>query len=609
MLLRPVVLGLAVAILAGSTATAEPGLLEMAGPCLEDADTAICLLRSVAALNPSDLSDDVVLRARRELLKAAGVDLEKRPPLGATPTSHDFGLNLAQAALAALESGTSATKAFAPIEAADNGWAALGEAPRPMQTSPRLVAYRHLWDLSQAGAKALAAPATRLMVLQRWEEALRTHDRDDAATDPSALIVAYRLLGDEAGVSRSLELSPINSDREKLSRLIEAGRLSEAVGFSAKASIAGDEAAFRQQFEANEAAEYALQDKFQAQLAKGVRGLAKAWRESGRQEEADKLEAELDKALERSPPSHEEAARAEVPMSAWARLTYTRSRLVNALLATGQAAEARQVAYQILDAPQASWFAGYWDREMVLKAAAPERASAWLAAVERMLEAKALKEEDRAVAAEAVLSGWVALGDVQRADRLWRSWMPRAKAELASHEAGGYEATPFADVIRAFLIAHDKPGEAPALFAGEEAQLLRNDIVRGRLGTARGRIQETRNPDVRALLIGECVTVTRFSKTFELGEWCLGQASTDKADVRQTYALRSMAIGLASDAAEADQLSMARRLFKTAATADAELPADQMRDNLQALRMAHQLAKAQLRAEGRLPPLPAEASQ
>lgn len=596
MSLRPAVLGLLAALIWGGAAGAQelpPDLLTDARACAASSDGPVCLLAVVATADSERLRQDLELRAHPELLTAASVDPYK--PFPHNPDNPDkIADQAAEAVLERLRGGDS-------VDAALNPMAALPLPEVRQFASPRVRAYRRLWTLHHAHVPVASSPELARAVLARWEAELLNNARSDAATDPPALAEAYMAFGDRAGASRVIELGGPLTDQARIDRLRAAGRLEEAAALAVKADVALDETRLREDFELYDAPGLAGQDELNARLRLHLRGALDQMRAEGKLKQAAEFESRAGSLLEVQP-SRLAAGRAEIPLYAWGYLNQSRAWLVEALLKVGSRSLAQQVADAILKAPLGSL--QLWDFNVVLNAASPPVAEAWLVRMEAALVAGELPDDEHqqrlADRATMVLLGWSAMKRPDRADLAFRYWLPLAEAEVAGRKAGGHMATPYTDAITAFLLNQDRADEARGLFYDYKgaARRLANDIARGR-GLARMDAYLT-GPDDLAYVIGECGQAAGRQLRIDVGEACIerGAGMEDQYDRRL---LVNTALNLSHDAARADRLAEARRLYAKALDLHASVNDPRRVSHWGVVRTLHELAKAELRADGRLP--------
>ncbi|HYG28407.1 MAG TPA: hypothetical protein VD906_16095 [Caulobacteraceae bacterium] len=603
---RPALLGLAATLLAGSTFAAEPkiDLLKNASRCLQTADLPICLLREVATVAPQDLRQDIALRTRPALLRAAGLPpLRPRAPEEATPGWHGptgsqlFVDDAVDAVLARLEEGAPPDAALEPV----GRLAPPTPADGFTETSQALHAYERLWRLTQAGAPG-TSPAFARALLRAWEQELVARDFEaDAARGLEGLGAAYAAIGDQQNARRVIDLGPAVFPNTRIGRLMAIGALEEAAQVSATADLSAHAAWLRQQDEKEWARIGAEQQAFAGKMAPAMRKLAEHFRAAGAEKEAAEIEAQLatlDAPGERPPRDFQMEALQDLNAARWL--------FVREATKAGRPDLARRVADELMRTPPEASEEGLpqLDPAPIVSVATPELAARWLDAVEKSVQPTIETNAPgvRRIAVGAVLEGWAALGQPQRAEAAYRRWLPLAREEAERNKDGGAFMT-FSFPITEYLLESDRVAEAGPLVVGSPMMLMRNDFRRGRGMAAVDRyIRPTDDRWARHSVWSDCRRHAADFEAYTAGEACIARLTAQAEAPGQHAGLIDDALQLAASAAQAGELDEARRIYRKALADAAKLPDREYMSFVETKRSLLHIAKAELRAQGRLPP-------
>lgn len=602
-------------------------------PCLEAADRPICLLNVAGAEDGGlGLFRDEELAAHPDLLKAAGfTKAETERWRAAQDDSYkmflgpiDEASGAVSAALALDRAGRPPTEALAPIMALKGVSPTLPPFFAQSQiTSPRLLAY---WLLigDDTGRKADRSPSPTLAsaVLLAWEEELkRRNGVADVTTGPLGLGMAYRVAGDEAGVDRAIRLDPSRRDDERIVMLVRLDRLEQAAAISRIATIEATEAIFRALLARVDATTEASEAEFAGELDRRFGETITKLRADGRNKEADAIEAELRQLAEEATAEEiESTSDAEIHAMAAEALAEARIELVRAAAAAGRADLARETADAVIAGSSAAS-----PSDLVLSAtpdlvaaASPAVATGWLNALEAGLRPYSQDDRDASLALQgrlrAVGVGWRQIGRVDRFEELIARWRPAALADVAAYREasarGQSRQIPVAWVISSLLLDEDRVREARPLLALGPRALLENDIKRGRgVANLDSYLAEATAPGAASSLLISCIGAADLQRDFASSLLCLQRRVELAKTPIEKDSVVSQALGGAALAARVGQSAISRELLTLALTTARGIPAaDEDPISLRDFDLI-EIAKAELRADGRLPPLAPRAEQ
>lgn len=605
-LAAPTVLALAAAVCAAiPSALRAQTLFDRAEACLTAPDRPICLIRAATADGRTDIvAYDEELPRRPDLLADAGLTLEPQAPQeGLAGEIQRLGETVTEA-FRQDRLGRPAAEVLAPILA----------APAPGSADLRLAGLSLVVLSATEGNGRWPTPALTSAAMRAWEDGLAARwSSPMGLAPPEELALAYARLGDEAGLDRTLRLLPTPSRRVQV--LLTAGRLDAAL---ALARALTPEAMIEPlRAEAAREAELARQEA-EAQAAASERIVSGMLADIRAQEgpKARRREALMRSLL--TPPAEPEPPRpsdAALRRAAILAVRDARLAVVEAAAKAGRPQAARDLADTLLNETPA----GVADESLLgaagalAAAATPSRAESWLGQLDATF-ARPARSNDASMMLQgrimASAAGWRALGRDDRIDALVTRLKPLAMRERARSAARPNEAiqTPALWQLAEILIAADRVEEVRALAVPQGGgRLLENDIKRGR-GIARldeyladARTESNQNPILTA-----CYMASERRGAFADVLTCLRRRQHLATRPELYVILMDTAIGSAAAAADADKLEEARALLAFAL--EAGLPAYRANPQFQSMagflsrRHLLQIAKAELRAQGRLPP-------
>ena len=628
-------LGLLLTMASIPAAAATPVTMPALKACQADRDPALCALRLVkAASGGRVILDDEELSARPGLQAAVGVtrasvlaeEAQADDAVRMFRQAEDRADEALELAFAAAKSNASVETVLAPLDALSD------EPPRvppyfrqldPL--TPRLLAYSKLAAL--APIEAPGRMDVRDTALHRWEATLRARGgSSNPNTNLAQLARAYRLAGDESGVSRA---AAIGSDAQRLLTLIAVGRLDEAAALARVASTAQAEAAAeaRMRVEASQAeANRREVDAFQEKLLQEKTAELRA---AGHADQADALEL----MLRQSPVDEDEAAAApagaEHDLAADAK-SEARENLDSALIAllraeveTGRADLARDLADRLLGGSSALMVT-----PLVAKAASPAGATAWLERLEAAIgpaSKKAYADPDALTLFRAAASGWLALGRGERVDALIARWLPTVRADLAKPAARPGERSPLAwSIVRAMvmrgqteqarrLINEIASSSGPDLVisgqtdqarrawrAAVEDDLIVAELEQDRFDEFDNGLRRARSENEVLQVFSACHNATIEGGAAGLELDCAIHGRPFATTPRQRAALVELAASALGPAARGDDLGLALKALDVGAELSDGADVDDGPVSSVGS-AALELAKGQLRADGRLP--------
>lgn len=527
-----------------------PGLHD----CVEGPQQPICLLR-IAGERDLGLSlfEDRDLATLPDLIAQTGYTLaaaQERESVQIGPLENPFS-DYGWARRGAFEAwrldreGRSPDEALAILRATSNAEETMTPGKPPSTT--RLLGYARL--LQPAPAATRPSAALMAAALADWEKTLTgLDDLGYQETGPVALVRAYRRAGDTAGSARALKLVGRLPLDEQIIALTELGLLEEAFALSETASAHDvlDPRRMRGVLDAK----FILNTEILEARIVLAEAAAKAGRTDIARKAADLVLAEL-----------EPAGFMFEPMEHFPAI---------AALASPDALAARLEAMEVeLNRPQV----GDQRDEIVAATLLPN-----------------------------IATGWRVLGRKDRIDPLIARWLPiaakEAKDARPEDSPGGYLDTPIAYAVAEILQSEGRAAEAIALLPPDLA--ARENFVAdiregGGVRDLKHYLALQRDDDLRNMLIRDGVLAAMESRD-------LGTALTI---LRQTGRSRGSAYSVLSMADErlaAGDMAGAQALLNLAVEeARKALDDAKVSDSLSPHLV--RLAKMQLRADGRLPPL------
>ncbi|MGA0607321.1 hypothetical protein ACO2Q0_15125 [Phenylobacterium sp. VNQ135] len=569
-------------------------------PCGNAADVPLCILKVLAAKDSGEmLWRDDALQARPALLAAAGVKVEAAQQAAGSDTARLFfgPSDDAQAALrraiAREREGASADLALGAIMALPSGAPELPLFFADSQTaSIRLLGLQAVDRAARGEIPDLKpSPALHRAALAAWEAELAARGGlADMLTDPGTLATAYAAVGDAGGATRAVALEPRPDKRALI--LAELGRIEDAAVAAARLERRDLEPSVRAEIErlqARQAAAASATDRhMKGELA---RMIAEA-RSGGDEKAARQLEKMRGvMASEGAPPLPPDLVEGEIDD----RLSALWRGLFSAAGKAGRPTAARPVAERLFrESPPPKVSDALAAHIEAATAAAPDLAAPWLDAQEKQLSRGG--DDQMSIRVEAVADGWLALGRTDRVEAL----IARLRSGSVRHRR-----------LAAFrLLALDRPAEAQALAPIGADELLRADIRRGR-GVSRLRIYLAgiQEPHLRSSLLGTCEHETQQALLWRELLICMEVEREAATRPVQFFVDADSALTALNLPASLGDLTSARALFRfaldTAARGLALEPnySDAFGGVMTRVGVLA-YAKAELRADGRLPKSP-----
>lgn len=532
---------------------ADTPLLRQSAACLEATDVPACLLRALAPNRFSNLIQDADLLAHPSLLRDAGVSIEAEQ--SALPDSLTAYVILD--AVQRAERRLPPDAVLEPIRqlplARVKYWDEKEAAP-----SPRLMAYRDFWPVVKAGLGGASNGDLKQKLLEVWGADLAAKEIGRAhASD-----VGY------------IEMSP--AEAQALTRFVQQKRPPDPA--STRVAILIDESQFDQ----------ALLTLQEASITRDREAL-QGWNQE-RLASATLISGILFGAM---PDGEDNGALLAERMLAGAAL-----RLTEEAQKADRADIARAAAdYAFRKAPEGAAFA-FSMSPAVFTSASPEVAEQWLNKATR----EAPTADWRYI--DTILRGWRAIGREDRAREVYAAALPAALAR--ADDPAPYANRTLAARLGSYLMSIGQIEDARRLLGRDYEALIRADLEAGRTPKSiEGYLAEHADPAERAKILRACSEVSAPRRDIVLARWCLDRWPLDaRLSAPRLHALRA-AIGLAGGRADRD-LSTARGLMRFALS---ELAAASLEAEGEWEPSTHALlayAKAELRADGRLPSLPAE---
>lgn len=597
--------GLFAALLLGAGSSSAQPRADGTSACLRDQDRAMCLLKVAAGDDGgSTIWRDRDLRDQPAILSALGLTAHGvAAARGANAgerlffAAGDEGEAAAAEALALDRAGRPPAEALAPILALSTASPALppffmgqGELP-----SPRAEAYQRLL----ASAESLASPPSPrlgMAATDAWERDLR-----DPSAPPMFRSSAYGLtmarwaLRDDAGADRAIAL--IASPFTRIELLTLRGRFEDAVRAAltldraeAAALVRAEmstqvERMMRAQDAAARAAVLTMPDEMRRQGLADDPEVAKALR---------KMAAEEQRAARR-PLSIPRISDAEVRAEVENRIGVAQDGVLLAALRKQRAEQVRPLADHLLQ--DANLPDNRYRFPRALRAATPEVAIARLDALDA-----ALSPKKGAGRLEPLVQAWIQVGRPERAEQLLDRAAGWARAASPSRPS------PYAEPAARLLWSRGRQAEATAIAVLSPVEKLELDIAAGRGLAGFDTYLAAADDSQRNSLVVHCTHAATKAKAWATVVECSERRRVIYTGAQQRYAHADMAMEAAAHAADADELAAANRLFAIAVESrDAAIAAEPQTtgwpDPFTPPRLLS-IAKAELRANGRLPKSP-----
>ncbi|HEY0647805.1 hypothetical protein [Phenylobacterium sp.] len=585
------------------------GLLESAADCIEATERPICLLKVTADRDGgSDIWRDPDLREAPRVLAEIGVtpagvaaarggDAAGRTFFGAS----DEAETAVAEALALDRSGRPPAEALRPIQELDATpppvplfFAGQGEEP-----SPRTVAWVEIFRAEPSDAPK-ASTAFLRAAAQAWERELAAPGAPSSlkASAP-ALARAWARLDDASGFDRlQVRLSPI----QRIEVLTELDRLPEAV--AAALALRREDVVVAARAELRREGERIgrLRQQAAAQIVPFLEQQVREARGRGDTAMAELFEEQLRHAR-RAPAPKLEIPRIpedEVQSRADGEIGMMQDQILRQAARSGDPRVAWPLAHAVLTTP--GLHENLYRFAPTLRASDPAVAAAHLESLERGLTARHGSEN-----LEQIAAGWRAIGRSDRFPSLLERVQPWAAADHARARPGGYD-----EVTARLLHAEGRVAEARALAVLPPNERLEIDIAAGRgVGNLDTYLAETSNESDRVTTLVACVSRSEAARRYADALTCLRRRYEVLATPSQRHAAAHQAISVAGKAASVgDDVATARALLEFGLRTGVEAniadpgmrgwPAGFYATDLIAV------AKAELRADGRLPPRPKE---
>ncbi|MBU1376368.1 MAG: hypothetical protein KKE02_14520 [Alphaproteobacteria bacterium] len=569
------------AVLAGSLLAAPAfaqSVFDRAEACLKASDRPLCLITAAGDGYPDVVTFDPDLRKRPDLVAAAGIELKP-------PTAPDGLTRSSQRLEAALVEGARRLAADRPpAEALEPILAAPGPGERDLRLAGLSVVVQPAVEKPLTGSRRAFVAAA----LQAWEDGLRAGWPSPSLAPPEALAAAYARFGDDAGLDRALRLIP-RPDR-RVETLLGVGGLDDALIQARQLTPETMLAPLR--VEATAQAEMLRRAAASRSLPQ-LGFFAPPW------DQPDAL------------PS------SDVQLKAFAAVAVRRARIavVVAAVKVGRAEMARDLADGVLATPAKTADDALLRNAGPLAAAAtPAVAAAWLEQLDKTTGRSARTTEasmalqSRIMAAAA---GWAALGRQDRVDALVASLRPLAQREATLRDSRPDEAiqTPASWQLAELLLAADRVDEVRALAIPQNGgRLVENDLKRGRgITRVEDYLSDARTEMDRISVLTACYMGSEQRGAFADALTCHRRRQQILTRPEQQIVQMETAIHTAGLAANADKLDDAQTLLAFAL--EAGLPAYRANPALRSMVGLSSngdlvlVAKAELRADGRLPPV------
>jgi hypothetical protein len=548
---------------AGVASAADTPLLRQSALCLDGPDVPICLLRGLAPHPFSRLIDDADLLAHPTLLREAGVSIEaERSAIAEARLARGedwvealpekFVVETVLEAVLRAERGMPAEAVLEPIRRQPltrvKEWDKEGVAP-----SPRLLAYLDFWPIAKAGLGGASNGRLKEKLLEFWSADLAS--REIGRAYPSDVGYVEMSAAEAKALTRLIpQERPPEPASTRITALLREGKLDEALAALQKASISR---------EPDTLAHWGRERIGMATLMTGM--------------------------LFGSVPDEED----NQVVLAKRLLAMASLQLTKEAQKAGRADVARAAAdYFLQIAPYGAEPLGGLSLT-VFSSASPAVAERWLD------RASAEAPASRWRAVDTILTGWRATGRSDRAEAVHTAAFAAALQQAS--DTSPYTDRSLATTLGSYLASLGQMTEARRLFGDDYEALIRADLDAGRASTTiDGYLAEHPDPAGQAKVLKACAEVTAPRLAAELARRCLERwPAGERTSTDRLNALRA-AVGLAGNVAARD-LAMARSLMRFALNELAEAAPSAEGDWEPPEHALLAYAKAELRADGRLP--------
>ncbi len=569
----------------------------------------MCILRVLAADDAgARLLDDADLAASPQVLTAVGVDvpaLRKERAMAKAPAPYDEIVSAVREVRALDAAGTPPRQALAPIARLPNA----SVLPEPqLPEAPVAGRRRFAYALLTGQGSNQLSPALRAAALRAWEDELKSVAPTREMIDgPSQLASAYQAGGDEAGVARALALEPRPHGQVEI--MLQLGQIESAAAVAEGMTIEGLLPAMR--------LDALRQQEFDRTLSSMSVGIAaqvfgdqiKNAEASGDRRLAGKLramQAEIEK--DAAPLAPDLTPRA-LQAAAVQQIRVTRLSVLKQAKDVGRPQAARHLADSMLKktAPNRVSANDWEQMDVLIPVASPTEAAAWLnsldATIQRDLRHGHGWSSDASARLAILVEGWTKLGRMDRLEALITRIRPLTDAERRGAGRGPEESPALNTQLRAMLVAVGRPDEGFALFPGRPEERLDNDLRRGRGLMNLDAYFAEASENNRFGLELHCMSAAQRAKAYSLIPNCLGGRKSAEAAPRQRQVYAETALASARLAAANGDGAAARNLLSWALDTARGIETDDAGDVFPRAALL-ELAKAELRADGRLPSRP-----
>lgn len=578
MWMRAFVICAALCVFASS---AKAAAVSDVAPCAEAKDLAICLLSAAGKVDGGrTLFEDSILAANPGLIAAAGYSREtvaaarlesersvQEEPIGPSIMAEMEAERLDDAGLAP-------NLALVPV-------LALSTKPVPppffdfagRTTSDRLMALAGV--AMSNGSLQLRAEARR-----EWEnELVRRASPADPMNDLDGLIRVCRKAKDTGCIDRALHLGRSRDDAEQIQLLVTAGRFDQALALSRRAKLGPIEARIRAEGIPNEPA-------FDWPTIVGVA-------DGSRNPKPDTPDG--------------------LRFLASRILTEARTGLVVMADMENEDAIAQQAADDLIPRadPRSLGPATLNNIMEIASTASPDRGAQWLRALERELPVRKedgyYRPDQLQLIMKGIADGWRVMEREDQVDAFIARWRPAGLAEVQNYLANPSATieTPYADVLVDLLLWRDRVDEARPLMT-DPSPLLEYEL-RERQGIANLDLylREARTDRERLKVLSACLSEAVERDEMEWVFRCLTDISRLVTTTNERVGVTQIAVQSSAISAARGDLDSARAFLEMAfAAIDKMVMTDPVvnEQTISDLRLLA-IARAELRADGRLPPL------
>ena len=561
--------------------------LEATSACLGRSDEAMCLLKVEAGKNSGeDLICDLHFVAHPEVLTAVGVDAAAidRWVRAGRPSAEpetliigrpDYDVRKAVWNVISLDrAGAPPDQAIRPAIDLKSPFADTGSLT-PGQVSPerlrtiRLQSFGRLWDLAHDQRRAVPGvrPSDGLIraTLAAWEmELSAAPTEDNRELGLVDLAKKYEAIGDSAGMQRTLALISSDDHFANVERLILLDRLDEAAATAVHPDLAGIKVSIIKAHEAELKHNDRLMQQVESQMANALTAVY-----------PDKASTpEGKKALDalRHPPlvpagpdfTTTTAFKEEVNNI----IENARDAVVKAAVAAHRYDLASDVAKVLLDDPRA-WGWASDTLPILARYGKPDVAAHEISMLEQRLANHEPYNQLELTRLDILFKAWLALGRADEAQALLEYWMPKARAEAKAYRDiisnSGELTNVKPDTVSAvtyLLLQEDKAAEAQALGYVSPAELLEIDIHQGRgLRKLTVYLPASKRSIERQLLWQDCARDSAFAKLWADAETCVNREASLATSPEEKSDLVQNAFLVASQAANAGEVRLARDLL------------------------------------------------